>query len=205
MSLLKNKNRVSIDYLNIDTLQKVLQTFDSSIKSVNELRTKTDELEGYSIHFSNKDTLLIGKNGELPNTERLSKGTFDSIHVAEFIAYVIDINKIQDKLQTCATYFLDEKMAYSHSEVEQAIVNLIIQKMGRYSQFFYTTHNYDILDMNLPVHAYLFLTKEGDKAQFVQPEDSFRKNDRSLLSYIKNDVFNTIPDISLLDELLFED
>ena len=96
-------------------------------------------------------------------------------------------------------------MAYSHSELEQAIVNLIIQKMGRYSQFFYTTHNYDILDMNLPVHSYLFLKKNEDRAEFVQPEHQFSKNDRSLLNYVKNDIFDTVPDVSLLDGLLFEE
>ncbi len=198
------KNKIAVDNLSTDVLEKILQTFDSSITSVSEIITK-DVLEGYSIHFSNKDTLLIGKNGEMPNTNRLSKGTFDSIQVSEFVAYILELSKMQNKNKICTTYFLDEKMAYSHSELEQAIINLIIQKMGRYSQFFYTTHNYDILDMNLPVHSYLFLRKDGDKAEFVQPENEFSKNDRSLLNYVKNDIFNTIPDISLLDDLLFED
>lgn len=198
------KNKIIVDNISTNILEKILKTFDSSIVSVDEIFTK-DILEGYSIHFSNKDSILIGKNGEMPNTDRLSKGTFDSIHVAEFVAYILDISNMEDNLNTCATYFLDEKMAYSHSELEQAIINLIIQKMGRYSQFFYTTHNYDILDMNLPVHSYLFLRKNGDQAQFVQPESQFTKNDRSLLSYVKNDIFNTVPDISLLDDLLFGD
>lgn len=199
-----DKNKVTVDNLSTDILEKVLQTFDSSITSVDEIITK-GVLDGYSIHFSNKDTILIGKNGEMPNTDRLSKGTFDSIQVAEFIAYIIGTSNAQKYRDICTTYFLDEKMAYSHSELEQSIVNLIIQKMGRYSQFFYTTHNYDILDLNLPVHSYLFLRKDGDKAEFVQPEDVFSKNDRSLLNYVRNDIFNTVPDISLIDSLLFED
>lgn len=199
-----DKNKVTVDNLSTDILEKVLQTFDSSITSVDEIITK-GVLDGYSIHFSNKDTILIGKNGEMPNTDRLSKGTFDSIQVAEFVAYIIGTSNAQKYRDICTTYFLDEKMAYSHSELEQSIVNLIIQKMGRYSQFFYTTHNYDILDLNLPVHSYLFLRKDGDKAEFVQPEDVFSKNDRSLLNYVRNDIFNTVPDISLIDSLLFED
>lgn len=199
-----DKNKVTVDNLSTDILEKVLQTFDSSITSVDEIITK-GVLDGYSIHFSNKDTILIGKNGEMPNTDRLSKGTFDSIQVAEFVAYIIGRSNAQKYRDICTTYFLDEKMAYSHSELEQSIVNLIIQKMGRYSQFFYTTHNYDILDLNLPVHSYLFLRKDGDKAEFVQPEDVFSKNDRSLLNYVRNDIFNTVPNISLIDSLLFED
>ena len=199
------KNKIFVDNLNTDVLEKILKTFDSSISSVDEIFNKDTVLEGYSIHFSNKDSILIGKNGEMPNTDRLSKGTFDSIQVAEFVAYIIDISTEGNYNDTCATFFLDEKMAYSHSELEQAIINLIIQKMGRYSQFFYTTHNYDVLDMNLPVHSYLFLRKNGDRAEFVQPENQFSKNDRSLLNYVKNDIFNTVPDISLLDDLLFED
>ncbi len=202
------RNEVNIDNLDISVLQKVLQTFDTSIKSVDELKL-ANEREGYIIRFNNEETLLLDKHGTLADPERLSKGTFDSIQVAEFIAYIIDLaqhkNQPINGMTRCATFYLDEKMAYSHSEIEQTIVNLIIQKTQRYSQFFYTTHNYDILDMNLPVHSYLFLTKDGDKAEFVQPENIFKKNDRSLLSYVKNDIFNTVPDISLLDELLFEE
>ncbi|MDG6273406.1 hypothetical protein [Glaesserella parasuis] len=199
-----DKSQLSIQdgHLNAGILETVLKTFDSSIVSVNELRNQ-DELEGYSIRFSNKDSVLIDKNGDIPNKDRLSKGTFDAIQVADFIAFILQNAEQNKSLKSvCAIYFLDEKMAYSHSEIEQAIVNLISQKMMRYAQFIYTTHNYDVLDLNLPIHSFVFLHKTGDKAEFIQPEQKFKKNDRSLLNYVQNNVFYTIPDTSLLDELL---
>ena len=96
-------------------------------------------------------------------------------------------------------------MAFAHSELEQAIVNLIIDKLPNHSQFFYTTHNYDILDMSLPVHSYVFLKKDKAAAVFVHPEDTFNKNDRSLLNYVKNDIFSTLPDTSQIDDLMFSE
>lgn len=204
-----NKSDVLIEengHLSADILKTILTTFDPSISTVNEIRNE-DGLEGYSIRFKNKDSVLINRTGDITNKERLSKGTFDAIQVTNFVSFIIEMTKLQKDMgeYSCGTYFLDEKMAYSHSELEQTIVNLIIQRMGRYSQFIYTTHNYDILDMNLPIHTFAFLKKEGDKAQFIQPEYQFKKNDRSLLNYVQNNVFNIIPDTSLLDELLFEE
>ncbi len=199
-----SKNTFDSEYLTSNILESILKTFDDSIISVKEILID-DSLDGYSIHFANKDKVLVSQDGDVTNANRLSKGTYDAIQVANFVAVIIAMertSRVDNKILSL-TYFLDEKMAYTHSELEQTIVNLIIQKMGRYSQFFYTTHNYDILDMNLPVHSYAFLRKEDGKAKFVQPEHQFKKNDRSLLNYVQNDVFNTLPDTGLLDDLLF--
>lgn len=119
--------------------------------------------------------------------------------VAEFVSHLLSDYEHSDIPDT---YFLDEKMAFAHSELEQAIVNLIIEKLQPNSQFFYTTHNYDILEMNLPIHSYVFLKKDNEYSQFVQPEILFKKNDSKLLNYVKNDVFSTLPDTTAIDELL---
>ncbi|OBX84255.1 ATP-binding protein [Faucicola atlantae] len=184
--------------IDINVLKAVLQTFDKSITDVLASRDDLGE-NGYSIKFGNHDTVLMDLQGKIANPERLSKGTYDAIMVAEFISRVI--NDYKDS-QLPDTYFLDEKMAFAHSELEQAIVNLIIEKLQPSSQFFYTTHNYDILEMNLPIHSYVFLKKDDEYSQFVQPETLFKKNDRKLLNYVKNDVFNTLPDTTAIDELL---
>lgn len=194
---LSEKVNINSEFLNKNILKSILSTFDTSIEDVTESRDEK-ELNGYSIKFKNKDSVLIDKNGDTTNTERLSRGTYDAIQVADFVAWIIGTQHSKDSY----VFFLDEKMAYSHSEIEQAIVNLIIQKLGRNSQFFYTTHNYDVLDMNLPIHTFTFLVKDGDKASFIQPEKTFKKNDRNLLNYVRNDVFNTIPKTYLIDELL---
>lgn len=179
-------------------LKAVLQTFDKSIADVLESRDD-DGMNGYTIKFSNGDTALMDLQGKIVNHERLSKGTYDAIIVAEFVSRVM--NDQQYNIGS-DTYFLDEKMAFAHSDLEQAIINLIIEKLHSNSQFFYTTHNYDILEMNLPIHSYVFLKKHSEYSEFVQPEASFKKNDRKLLNHVKNDVFCTLPDTSAIDGLL---
>ena len=198
----------------IDILSAILKTFDTSIADVVESfdivgennETTGKKKNGYAIKFSNGDTLLIDMNGNVTDEDRLSKGTFDALKVVGFITRIIsdriDCGMIYG---AGATYFLDEKMAFAHSELEQAIVNLIIYKLPYLSQFFYTTHNYDILDMSLPVHSYVFLKKDKAAAVFVHPEDTFNKNDRSLLNYVKNDIFSTLPDTSQIDDLMFSE
>ena len=80
-----------------------------------------------------------------------------------------------------------------------------MSKLSPTAQFFYTTHNYDVLDMGFPSHSFLFMRKEGNYTSIVQPENSFSKNDRSLINYVKNNYFNTLPDTSNLDKLMWED
>ncbi|MGK8253420.1 hypothetical protein [Moraxella lacunata] len=118
--------------------------------------------------------------------------------VADFILSVIK-NDFYSSI-----YFLDEKLSSSHSELEITILNLIIQKLNRYSQFFYTTHNYDVLDLNLPSHSFVFLHKEYGYCMAEQPEKlGFSKNDRTLKGYVRNNYFKTIPSTQFLDELIW--
>lgn len=186
--------------INPRVLKAVLTTFDKSIVDVLASRDDAGD-NGFSIKFGNHDSVLMNLHGKITNPERLSKGTFDAIVVAEFVSRIMQDRKLAIE-HTSDTYYLDEKMAFAHSELEQAILNLIIEKLRFNSQFFYTTHNYDILEMNLPIHSYVFLKKDGEYSQFVQPEKIFRKNDRKLLNYVKNDLFRTLPDTTAIDELL---
>lgn len=177
-------------------LEKILITFDPSIKEV--LSIAESDAGSCIVKFINGDEVIIS-NGEAPNTGRLSSGTLESIGIAHFIEQIIHSAKHH---HDGATFFMDEKMAHSHSEMEQALLNLAIEKLGENSQLFYTTHNYDILAMNLPTHSYVFLKKE-EFTQVIQPEkQGYTQNDRNLLSYVKNDVFGTLPDTSLIDDLL---
>ena len=97
---------------------------------------------------------------------------------------------------------MDEQLAYSHSYMEVNLLNVMIQFLGRNSQLFFTTHNYDILDLDFPVHSYVFFSKREDRTDIIQPENTFKKNDRSLLNAVQNNVFGHLPDITKIDELL---
>lgn len=172
-------------------LEPILKSFDNSIVAVKKIQESTQN--SYIIKFSNDDEVII-EDGKILNHERLSRGTIESIDVAHFINFLIS--------QNGGTFFLDEKMAYSHSEIELSILNLMIEKLKPNSQLFYTTHNYDILEMNLPSHSYTFMRKDKFIKVFHPEKMGYTKNDRSLLGYAKNDVFGTLPDTTKIEELL---
>lgn len=190
-----------------DILLKILQSFDNSIVDIAPLKTQRkneeDIIEGYTVFFKNGDMVKVTDNGETftkKGKNRFSKGTYDVLSVADFILSVIKNTRFS------ATYFLDEKLSSSHSELELSILNLIIQKLNKNSQFFYTTHNYDVLDLNLPSHSFAFLHKEYGCCSVEQPEKlGFSKNDGALKKYVRNNFFKTVPSTSLLDEMMWCD
>lgn len=196
--------------LNTDNLNKllpILQTFDPSISEIGAIETKKGDgeiiFEGYTVFFENGDSVKVTDNGETftqKGKNRFSKGTYDVLSVADFILQILKNTNTNKSM----TYFLDEKLASSHSELEMTILNLIIQKLNKHSQFFYTTHNYDVLDLNLPAHSFVFLHKENGYCQAEQPEKlGFSKNDRKLKGYVRNNYFRTVPSTHLLDELMW--
>lgn len=190
--------------LNKDILEAVLKTFDPSIKKVEYAYQKDnpEEPNGFFANFYNGNKIYISNEGAITDERHLlSLGTYESIKIANFVSTVLSTQSKRG-----CTFFLDEGMSHVQSEIERTIVNLIIQKMNRYSQFFYTTHNYDVLDMNLPIHSYLFIRKDEEfNSYFIRAEDTFKKNDRSIVNYIKNDVLRTLPNTSLLDDILMQD
>jgi len=182
--------------VDLTLLEKIMKTFDLSIKAI--LPIKESETNSCIVKLSNGDEVIIS-HGEVQNTGRLSSGTLESIKIASMIENIIYSGKENGR---GSTFFIDENMAHTHSEMEQSLLNLAIDKLGENSQLFYTTHNYDILAMNLPTHSYVFLKKD-EFTQVIHPEKlGYTQNDRNLLSFVKNDVFATLPDTSPIDDLL---
>ncbi|EOX6949219.1 TPA: ATP-binding protein [Klebsiella michiganensis] len=207
----------NLSEINADVLSAVLKTFDNTIQNVLPLVTKTgkknkskvekNQVEGFSILFANNDKVMIDLDGDITNTNRLSRGTYEAIRISHLLSRLVNVYKEEQKTRRGydCTYFLDEKMAYTHSELEKLIVTLIISKLGRFSQFFYTTHNYDILSLDLPIHSFIFTKKDEGVTKFIEASSVCKKNDRKLISYVKNDCFGTLPDLSLIEDILFED
>ncbi len=182
-----NDDSTYLDKIKLDVLKEVLITFDSSIIAV----TKSTEVQNtFIVEFSNEDQELI-KDGIPTNKERFSAGTIEGIIIAEIIS---SINK--ERL-----YFIDEKLSYVHTELEVAILNKMIMNLTSNSQLFFTTHNTDIQDMGLPVHAYQFLKKENNIVYNIDPRTQYNKNDRKLRNALMNDIFNISPDTSRIDYL----
>ena len=73
------------------------------------------------------------------------------------------------------------------------------------SQLIFTTHNTDMLDLNLPKHTYVFLRKRFEEGRYritsISASDILKRNTDSVRNAVENDVFTTLPDDALLDQL----
>lgn len=197
------KNVEGENVIKKNILFKILKTFDTSIYNISDaIDDDSKNVEGYYIHFKSGKSLYISKYGEITSNQHLlSLGTQQSIKLAKIIS---KLDYMSNKVGL--TCFIDENMGNVQSEIEIAMINLIIQKMGNLSQFFYTTHNYEVLEMNLPIHSFVFLKKDEDgNSTFIQAEKEFQKNDRSILSYVRNDILGTLPKTNLIDDLIFDE
>ena len=72
-------------------------------------------------------------------------------------------------------------------------------------QLIFTTHNTDMLDLNLPKHSFAFLRKKvvEDKCEVtvMYASDVLKRNTDSIRCAVENDVFSSLPNDSLLDTL----
>lgn len=175
------------NFSNIQIFERLMQTLDPCIKRVE----KSEEVENtYIIRGENGDILI--QNGEVVDKNILSSGTRMGID----IAYVLD-SLCKNKH---GFYYCDEKFSFIQSDVERAILSLMISMIKPNAQLFFTSHNLDLLDLGLPVHSFVFLRK-NTKIEVVCPEAKIRKNDVSLRNAVENDVFNISPDLSKIFEL----
>ncbi|MDR1832577.1 MAG: ATP-binding protein [Fusobacteriaceae bacterium] len=171
-----------------ETMDIVLRTFDQSILRVKKLE---EAQESSYIEFKNGDKVLI-QDGKVVNPSRLSSGTLEAIKIAHCVERI--------RSQTSAVFYIDEIFSRTQSDLEIAILSVMIELLGKQSQLFYTTHNTNILEMNLPMHAFLFLRKKN-KVEAIDPGRVIKKNDRNLKIAVENDVLRTIPNTDLLDRL----
>lgn len=168
--------------LNLDILNAVLKTLDTSITEV----LKSTEVEkSYIIKSKNGDVFV--QNGEAVDKNFLSSGTKAGLDIAFLISALYE--------DTHGFYYCDEQFSFIQSDIEKAVLSLMISLLKVNTQLFFTTHNLDILEMKLPIHSFIFLRKD-DKIEIVHPEDKIKKNDISLKNIVKNDVLNISPDIN---------
>lgn len=173
----------------LNILNHILKSFDNSITKIEKVKNAEN---GYLIHFSHGKNILI-QDGKASGGDILSSGTKEGLA----IAYVITaMKKSSDR-----PFYVDEKFSYAHTEIEKSIFSLMIDLVGKEDQLFFTTHNLDLLEMDLPTHSYVFFGKIDGQIKAIYPEDRVNKNDRNLKNYVLNDVFNTIPDVSSIEKL----
>lgn len=170
-------------------LENTLRALDPSIRTV---KKSTDVENAYVIRLRDKAVIL--QDGEKFDTNFLSSGTKAGVEIAQMISSI--------KHENCSFYYCDEKFSYIHSDLEKAILSLMIECLHPNDQLFFTTHNTNILDMNLPKHAFTFFCKDVNNSECpiscVSASQILKRNTDSLKKAVENDMFACAPAVDLI-------
>ena len=173
-------------------LEHMLKALDPSILSVTKSK---DSDEAYVIRMPDRSAII--QSGEKLSTELLSSGTKAGIEIAGVLTSISE--------GQYGFYFCDEKFSYIHSDIEKAILAVMISKLHENEQLFFTTHNTNILDIPLPKHSFLFLQKDmNDKDEPIKCISAsilLKRNTDCLKNAVENDLFSVSPKIDLIYEL----
>ena len=176
----------------LKTLRAVIGTLDPTLSDVSVAK---DLKDSFVIRRRGKEIII--QEGKLLDRELLSSGTAEGIDVAVFLASMISGKN--------CFYYCDEHFSYIQSDIEKRIFGLMVERLGRNEQLIFTTHNTDMLNLNLPKHSFAFLRKEildGEcKVSVVYASDILKRHTDSVKCAMENDVFGALPDDSLLDDL----
>lgn len=174
-------------------LERILKTLDPSIREV----VKVKEVENtYAIKLENRSVLI--QDGKIMETDVLSSGTKAGLQISYIIASLCcDIHLL---------YYCDELFSYVNSDIEKVCLSIIIEKLEDQKQLFFTTHNTDILDMQLPKHSFTFLKKDvkdqNEPIKCICASDFLKRNTDSLKHAVENDLFSVSPDLEQMYEIL---
>ena len=169
-------------------LENILKTLDPSIEKVRKL----DEVENAYILTLKEEDLIIQDREFIKENNILSSGTKAGLDIAYITSAI--------KKNTHGFYYCDEKFSYIHSDIEKAILSLMIDFLKPNTQLFFTTHNMEVLNMDLPAHCFTFL-KKREKIEVIYASEYIDEDNIFLMEAIKNDVFNVAPYLDLIYEL----
>ena len=186
----------------IKFLNDVLPRIDNSVVSVRRLSIEGETGESfrtssYQINFKN-GTFLTVPDGDLSRCdERLSHGTFEAM---DFLSAFNELSQNDGRF-----FYVDERLAHMHSELEAYLVHQAFSQKAPNNQTFFTTHNTELLELNLPLSSFLFFRRnEAGFNEALYPSEVLRKNVRDLRQYYENDYFGIWPDYSGLDKFFEE-
>ena len=151
--------------------------------------------DSYVIRRNGQEIIL--QKGKLLGGEFLSSGTLKGIDIAILMAKIISSNN--------GFYYCDEHFSYVQTDLEKRLFGIMLEYLGDNEQLIFTTHNSDMMDLNLPKHTYAFLSKKKEDNEYIirmkYASDVLKRNTDYVCSACENDVFSSIPDETLLDEL----
>lgn len=190
----RNKTYVTIenDDRYIVILEKILKTLDPSIRTVVKLK----EVENtYVVKWDHCSAII--KDGKIAEGEALSSGTKAGLDISYIISSLIcDHHDL---------YYCDELFSYVNNDVEKVCLSIIIDKLSDRKQLFFTTHNPDVLDMQLPKHSFTFLKKDVRDTcmpiKCIYADKYLKRSEDSLKHAVENDLFCTAPEVNGLYEI----
>lgn len=172
--------------------KSVIGTLDPTLK---DIKVSKDLQNSFIIKRNNEEIII--QDGKLLNQEILSSGTIEGINIAIFLASIFINNN--------SFYYCDEHFSFIHTDIEKRIFGIMLSKLKDDEQLIFTTHNTDMCDLNLPKHSYAFLKKKqvgkDYKISVCYASDYLKRNTDSLRCAVENDVFASLPDDSLLNDL----
>ncbi len=177
--------------LALKILKAVIGTLDPTLTDVS---VSKDLRNSFIIRRNNEEIII--QDGKLLNRDSLSSGTAEGVDISFFLALLM--------AERDGFYYCDEHFSYIQSDIEKRIFGLMLEHLGRSGQLVFTTHNTDMLDLNLPKHCFAFLRKkkeEGYNVCVTYASDILKRSTDSIRCAADNDVFLSLPDESLLDEL----
>jgi len=176
----------------LQSLKAVLGTLDPSIADIVPSQDLKD-----SFIIRRPGTDIIIQEGKLLNRELLSSGTAEGVDIAIFMASILS--------RVGSFYYCDEHFSHIQTDIEKSIFSVMVSKLGDNDQLIFTTHNTDMLDLNLPKHSFAFLRKhlEDDayKVSVMYASDLLKRNTDSIRCAVANDMFLSLPDDSLIYSL----
>lgn len=175
-------------------LEKVLKTLDPSVRRI----VRIEEADHtYAIKLGGR-TIMV-KEGRMTDAdaELLSSGTKAGLDISAALAALICGSR--------ELIYCDELFSYVNSDVEKACLSIMIDSLTGTKQLFFTTHNTDILDMQLPKHSFIFLKKDVEDEDMpikcVNAAEYLKRNTDSLKHAVENDLFCTAPAVDKLYEI----
>lgn len=178
----------------IDLFNQVLPQIDNSISSVEALTTEGSQVKtnSYLIRFKNGEQITVPENNLLrTDRDRMSHGTY------EVLAFLGILAELKDRKNNI--FYIDEQLAHLHAELEAYLVmRLFYSEVS--SQLFFTSHDNELLELNVPVGTYLLFKRNEDQSNTAVFMDSMlHENSSDIRYYYDNDYFGIIPDYSALD------
>lgn len=177
----------------LKTLNCIMKTLDPSVVEVKESK----EFEDSFVILRGGNQILIQRGVLQDSGNILSSGTREGVHIATLIASI--------KQHLNGFYYCDEQFSHIQSNIKKRLFSIMVGLLGDAEQLFFTTHNSAMQDLNLPKHSFAYLRKKkiGEECHISVgfASEVLKRDTDSVRNAAENDMFDSLPDDSLLDQL----